>query len=552
MLYAQFWMAVFRGTGLEDKKVKKKVTFMAFSLLLLFGLILIFVHREYQSFMTAYVISEEEQISLPAQLKNNHDAIPGLLYKGFALPYDSETETYYLPMNAESIEEIENEFTLSDGTEPVYWSEDIYWEILDQAIAQGHRFEFWAFGENGSVNGSIVFTGLPMMVISMDEETRDDQTNCDMILFDPFHSKNGGYEIITSRGIFEERGQTSLRFPKKGYNLELYTEAGRKQDISLLGLREDDDWKLNAFYSDTSKVREKVALELWNEIADEETNRHTQGTRMEYMEVLIDRDYQGLYGLMEPVDYKQLSLDKAQDILFKAVSWPEEGSMDDGWFENRTDYCGQVIKAGDKIITGALWEPMREYIEVSGLNPALERQEAERFNEYRKKHMDTENLLDIELYLQALYAMDNGYKNQYTAVDIQDDGGYLLWRVPWDLNYSFGDFYDGEAENLTGYDLANYSDILEKGMLTELAESHENQEFADALKERWSILRMEILTIEHAKELTWKNVETLEASGALERERIRWPGSVESASVARLLEFYEARLEYLDDYYASY
>lgn len=546
------WMAIFRAINSEDKRVKKKVTFMAFSLLLLFVLTLFFVRREYQSFMIAYVLSGEEQISLQAQLKSDGDAAPGLLYQGFEVPYDSETKTYYLPMNAGSIEEIKNEFTLCDGTEPVYWSQDVYWEMLDQAIAQGHRFEFWASDENGSINGNIVFTGLPMMAISMDEEAGEDQPNCDMILFDPFHSKNGSYEIIKSKGIFEKRGQTSLRFPKKGYNLELYTQAGRKKDVSLLGLREDDDWKLNAFYSDTSKVREKLAIELWNEIAGEEKNRNAKGTRMEYMEVLIDRNYQGLYGLMEPVDYKQLSLDKAQDILFKAVSWPEEGSMDDDWFENRTDYCGQVIKAGDRIITEELWEPMREYIEAAGLNPALKQQEPERFDEYRSEHMDMENLLDMELYLQALYAMDNGYKNQYTAINIQDDGSYLLRRIPWDLNYSFGDFYDGEAENLTGYDLANYSDILKKGMLTELTGSHENREFSDALKERWGILRKEILTVGHAKELVRKSIKALEASGALERERIRWPGSVESASVAQLLEFYEARLEYLDDYYASY
>ena len=68
-------------------------------------------------------------------------------------------------------------------------------------------------------------------------------------------------------------------------------------------MRSDNKWILNALYSDTSKIREMMAVGLWNEISPE-----LQGTRIKYVEVFVNGFYRGIYGLMEPIDKKTAGL----------------------------------------------------------------------------------------------------------------------------------------------------------------------------------------------------------------------------------------------------
>ena len=71
----------------------------------------------------------------------------------------------------------------------------------------------------------------------------------------------------------------------------LITKDLAKNDLSLLGLRSDDDWKLNAFYTDRSRVREAVAIAMWDELAQNTESPYDTGTKMEYMELIIDEEY---------------------------------------------------------------------------------------------------------------------------------------------------------------------------------------------------------------------------------------------------------------------
>ncbi len=57
----------------------------------------------------------------------------------------------------------------------------------------------------------------------------------------------------------------SLR--KKSFGIRLFDEKGNSQNKSFLGMRSDNKWILNALYSDTSKIREMMAVGLWNEIS---------------------------------------------------------------------------------------------------------------------------------------------------------------------------------------------------------------------------------------------------------------------------------------------
>lgn len=441
-----------------------------------------------------------------------------------------------------------------DSAQQLYWCEDPMWYTLEDAIAQGHEFTFYVVMGNAYQTGKIIFTGLPMMSINATEELADGTINCRMDVFDPFSGTNGEYRITRSYAYYEVRGKSSLIFPKRGYNLHLYTESGAKNKQSLLGLRTDDDWKLNALYSDQSKLREMIAIKLWNEIASTTEEPYDKGTTQEYMELMLNSEYQGIYGLMERIDFKQLNLDKEKDVLFKGVDFISEENIAGNSFEDRTEYGGQEIKYGHQKITGDLWRPMTEYLGVTAL-PVLQGEEpdSQALLQYIEEHMDLENLLNLELFIQALYAEDNAYKNQYTAAVVDDSGNYRLWKMPWDLNFSFGDCYKYEESTLTVFDAETATKIMKKYMLTEtLLGDDNNTQFAAALNEQWSALRKNILSEEHVRALSEQYLELLTTSGAFARDSAKWHQNANKASFEEALTYLKNRLEYLDAYYESF
>ena len=54
-----------------------------------------------------------------------------------------------------------------------------------------------------------------------------------------------------------QRGNLSLRFPKKSYDIEFWNDtiSKEKKDLKFEGLRDDDDLILDALYNEPLKVR---------------------------------------------------------------------------------------------------------------------------------------------------------------------------------------------------------------------------------------------------------------------------------------------------------
>ncbi len=77
----------------------------------------------------------------------------------------------------------------------------------------------------------------------------------------------------------------------------------------LLGMRTDGDWVLNGLYAEPTKIREKLASQVWRDIrSDRNDPGLSSGYTVEYVEVFIGNRYWGVYGLSERIDQKQLGL----------------------------------------------------------------------------------------------------------------------------------------------------------------------------------------------------------------------------------------------------
>ncbi len=93
----------------------------------------------------------------------------------------------------------------------------------------------------------------------------------------------------------EIRGSSSQVDPKKQYGFSTKQADGiANNNVSILGLPEDNDWILNALVFETSLMRNYLCYNLSRMIGE-------YASRTVYCEVVINGEYQGLYLLLEKV-----------------------------------------------------------------------------------------------------------------------------------------------------------------------------------------------------------------------------------------------------------
>ncbi|MDG1333919.1 MAG: CotH kinase family protein [Crocinitomicaceae bacterium] len=107
---------------------------------------------------------------------------------------------------------------------------------------------------------------------------------------DPFNEFDGNIGI-------EIRGSSSSGFPKKQWGLETRDPSGNKMDVSIFDMAYDNDWILQAPYSDKSLMRNVLTYKMgWD------TDRYAPRTK--FCEVVLNGEYQGVYVFMEKIKRK--------------------------------------------------------------------------------------------------------------------------------------------------------------------------------------------------------------------------------------------------------
>ena len=149
-------------------------------------------------------------------------------------------------------------------------------------------------------NSPISSENFPVINIVTEEEiVVDDYVDGNFELNCPDESEN----IAPLKCIIKIRGKFNAELPKKGYRIEL------SKPISILGMREDDDWMLFAMYSDLPSMQIKLAMELYKNLLP--TNPTAILPDSEYVIVYVNRELQGLYLLVEKNDRSLFALDDA-------------------------------------------------------------------------------------------------------------------------------------------------------------------------------------------------------------------------------------------------
>lgn len=473
-------------------------------------------------------------LAAPEPLKLNHGA-DYLRIQGEPAPYDAASNTYYIPCSSNEGGSIPD-LSWSNGNQKASLGVELSSLDLSAAQREGTPFALLITQGERSTLCSLVLTGLPAVSVDIESDTETfgpySKVLAKTLVFDP--EGEDGYTVTACESKLSYRGASSRYFNKKSYNLKLYNPKDER-GYSLLGLRQDNEWILKSMFTDPDRIREKLALDLWNDMAAENPN-NTPCADFAYTEVFLDGAYLGLYGLMTPVDPVDYGFEEGKDVLFKAVSF--DLLQGDPSHEERIDLGNNGIvfptRWSENLWDGMLWYARHFY-----------RGEAAEEGDLLA-HLNRSNFVDYALFYSLISARDNNFSNTWYLTRFDETGDFAVEKIPWDLDMTFGNMWSGGWPDMTAF----YPETIREVDLphdTKVLLQAGGTETDEALRRRYWELRQDLFSEEYLIGLVEESVALLNGSGAISREQARWPEMTVYDDGADVRRHIAAHLAYLDE-----
>ncbi len=446
--------------------------------------------NERASCMGVPILSEKEQGRYTEY--EYCDLSPYLFFRGEQAAIDLKSSTIYISQNIEASTmswDLQGKLEIILSGYELYFEESPDFNALADAMQAGRAFKLFACdGSSKYMAYNVIFTSLPVIrmdgaVTSVNEEGRDIWSG-DFCIWASDDPDSGSYTVKTNKLQWHVRGFTSAGMPKKSLKLSMKTANGENADASLLGMGEDDDWILNAMYMDDTKIREKLMMELWNELAEYAGSKMKMSCG-EYAETVINGEYGGLYLLQRRVDKKYLQLEDDSIIL-----------------KGKTYGAATIEEVFDIVYSSVSDE------EAYGFAKDI-------YHGNVAPIIDIDHFIDCCIMIRLSAAYDNaGNKNMFFTF-VHEGDGYKLYHIPWDTDMSFGicpDFvYD--------YDCA-LSEVFYRREYQSCAEMY--PELEEKIKSRWRELRNSLFTDEEICYPVDVSSALLRNSGGYYRDEEKW------------------------------
>lgn len=519
----------------------KKKLIMLGSILLLAGCFMFSSYLKNMNFSLLNPVSVQKADEIKATKKEKFVLdFSCLLCNDMRVPFDSQRKTFYVPVNMEEDTWETLDFMSGQPEYEILFFEDVIKYDKKEIVSKGEKIPVLVYNDKEYSSYYVAFSGLPLIDLTTNEGMWQENITGNVTFYDTDFTVNGVKESAYNAHL---RGNTSRMYPKKGYKLNLVKQTASDTIVnnkqSIFGMREDDDWILYAMYNDESKIRDRLCIDIWNEFgAKTVSDKSTYGTNLIYVEVFADDSYCGLYGLMEPIDAKQLNL-SSEDYLYKRKN--PSGLIYEDFLNAKNPYemiHGFEIKEG--VLDTKAWQPMAE------LSYLVYHTSDEEFAENVENYMDVDNAMRMWLFMQIITGHDQRAKNVFYAAKYEREG-YKFYFAPWDMDLTWGNVSVGEVNPLyTDFEWETYDDDIPWETADRLIFLNANGA-ADKMQELYKQLRKTILSDEQLKEHILKLDYQLRASGAYERDRERWPEGAHTDNYQKLLNYAKLRLKYLDN-----
>ena len=333
------------------------------------------------------------------------------------------------------------------------------------------------------------------------------------------------------------RGQSSAKFPKPGYSIEVRDEKGEGMDVSLFGLPPADDWVLHGPYVDKSMMRNALAHWLFRQAGH-------YSPRTKHFDLYINGVYRGVYVLIEKIKRGKYRVN---------VSKLKETDI------SGDDVTGGYIWAFDKTGTNTGGMGMDDvnkegFRTADGLNvimhyPKKENLQTEQ-QAYLKKYLeDLENLfkngkngsgyenyvdmtsaLDYVLHEEVTNNSDSYWCSFFLHKPKDSKGGKVTLGPAWDFNLAMSNGGGMGSTSTDGWQIENPQKQGQGGMMMMgsnlkapnwLIGMWKDSHYQSELKKRWAELRSGVW---HTKTMdVYLDSMKVYLTKAADRNFKRWP-----------------------------
>ena len=318
---------------------------------------------------------------------------------------------------------------------------------------------------------------------------------------------------------------------KRNYKIKSINFKGKSQDISLLGMREDNNWILDAGQIDLFRLRNRIATEIWNDFATKpyyasKEPKAKSGVAGKVVEVILNNEYRGIYSLTEAMDRKELKLkkydDKNQEFhgqLWKVSSWDKATFWDiDKDYDNtqETWHAFETKYPDIDDVNPTDYSPLYEAIDfvVNSNDEAFKKEVGDYF--------DIPVLIDYQLFLETLKPVDNNGKNMYWGIYDVAKSKKLTLAI-WDLDASVGQDWHCSTPLHPDYVLPN-TDLGVKDVfnLYHRLSSLNVDNYNEKVTSRYQELKKTYFSEENLISRYQGYYDMLVKSGAASREECKW------------------------------
>lgn len=522
----------------------RKKLLMLGSVIMLLGSFILINQLQNKNFTVFNTVSAEEVQSLQSALcEVDKLQFTALLCNETRVPFDDLEKTFYVPLDMEEKKWEKLEFISGQPEYQIMFSEDVTDYDKQAAIAEGKKFPLTVYDGSSWAVYYVVFSGLPIIDLATNEGFWSENITGTAVFYNTNFTLYGTESSDYNGHI---RGNTSRMFPKKGYKINLTAEVGgvtQLNKMSLFGMREDDDWILHALYNDDTKLRDRLSMEVWEQFgANVVSEKSHYGPKMTYVEVFADNRYCGLYGLMEPVDAKQMDL-QTEDYSYKRENPGGLVYQYRTFHEETNPYAeveGFTIKEG--VMAENAWQAMADLCAVLTLSD-------EEFIEKQPDIIHVDSAVRLWLFVQMITGHDHTAKNVFYVAKYNDEAeyDYEFYFAPWDMDLTWGNVSVGEMNSVyTAFEMETYDNRVywETGDRV-IALNYDGAK--DKMQELYKELRSTVLSEESMEQMIQTLDHQVRDSGAFARDKARWTDSVHADSTSQLMEYVQKRLAFLDE-----
>lgn len=361
----------------------------------------------------------------------------------------------------------------------------------------------------------------------------------------------------------EIRGMSSQGFPKKSYSFETQNPDTSNNNVSLLGMPEENDWVLYGPYSDKTLLRNVITYMLAREMGN-------WASHTEFCELYLNQQYQGLYVMMEKVkpdddrvDIDKLDLDdNAGDSLtggyMLKIDWRNNGPYD--WISPVVSFNGNYLDLRHQFeypdredITLTQGTYIENYVTNFETN-LIDIGFTDPQDGYRK-YIDVHSFIDFFIVNEITNNID-GYRLSTFLTKVRDSRGGKLFAGPvWDFNLGFGNANYGNGWLTSGWALYNPNVIADIPFYWKRLE--EDPKYLDLVRCRWDQLRQTVLDTTKIMNQIDSLVNVM--GDAIDRNFTRWNvlgsyvwpnyyvGSTYQEEVAWMKNWIKQRLDWIDN-----